>query len=243
MLKFLQKAITSQAGRQQVRQLHQSSTRLGGIFVHTDTPENNPDTPFEFNSENKTRIEGILANYPEGHKVAAMMPILDLAQRQHDGWLPISAMNKTAEILKVNPMRVYEVATFYTMYNRDPIGKHHLQLCTTTPCMLCGSDDILEAIEKKLGIKPGETTKDNMFTLHEVECLGACVNAPMIQIGDDYFEDLEAQDMIDIIDDLKAGKKPKSGPKSGRFTCEPAKGLTSLCETPTGPGFGVREDL
>jgi len=242
MLGFLRKSVKSQF-QQQLRNFYKSPSSYGGIFIHSDTDENNEDTPFEFTPENKERIEAILSNYPEGHKVAAMMPILDLAQRQYNGWLPISAMNKTAEILQCNPMRVYEVATFYTMYNRNPIGKHHLQLCTTTPCMLCGSDSILKVIEDKLGIKPGETTKDKMFTLNEVECLGACVNAPMIQIGDDYFEDLKPEDMADIIDDLQAGRTPKVGPRSGRFTCEPADGLTSLCDPPKGPGFGVRDDL
>lgn len=242
MLTSLRRAISNQV-QKQVRLFHNTPAAHGGIFVHRNTEENNDETPFEFTPENKERVEAILANYPDGHKVAAMMPILDLAQRQHDGWLPISAMNHTAEILQVNPMRVYEVATFYTMYNRNPIGKYHLQLCTTTPCQLCGSDGILEVIQDKLGIKPGETTEDKMFTLNEVECLGACVNAPMIQIGDDYFEDLKPEDMAQILDDLKAGKKPETGPRSGRFTCEPAGGLTSLTDPPTGPGFGVREDL
>jgi len=242
MLTFIRRAATNQI-KNQVRSVHSTNAALGGIFVHRDTAENNADTPFEFTPENVTRVEAILANYPEGHKQAAMMPILDLAQRQNDGWLPISAMNKTAEILNVNPMRVYEVSTFYTMYNRNPMGKHHLQLCTTTPCMLCGSDGILKVIQDKLGIKPGETTEDKMFTLDEVECLGACVNAPMIQIGDNYYEDLKPEDMEQILDDLQNGRTPKDGPRSGRFTCEPSEGLTSLTETPTGPGFGVREDL
>ncbi|XP_010144773.1 PREDICTED: NADH dehydrogenase [ubiquinone] flavoprotein 2, mitochondrial, partial [Eurypyga helias] len=116
---------------------------------HRDSPENNPDTPFEFTPENQKRIEAIVNNYPGGHKSAAVMAVLDLAQRQH-GWLPISAMNKVAEILEMPPMRVYEVATFYTMYNRKPVGKYHIQVCTTTPCMLRDSDSILEAIKKKL---------------------------------------------------------------------------------------------
>jgi len=226
------------------KQLHQSAVVSGNaLFNHVDTPENNPDTPFDFTPENYKRIEAIKANYPEGHKVAAMMPILDVAQRQNDNWLPISAMNKVAEILDVPPMRVYEVATFYTMYNRNPVGKYHLQLCTTTPCQLCGSDDILKVIEDKLGIKAGQTTPDKMFTLIEVECLGACVNAPMIQINDNYYEDLKTSDMEEILDDLIAGRTPEIGPRNGRYSCEPLTGLTSLTEPPTGPGFGVRDDL
>ena len=210
--------------------------------MHRDTPENNPETPFDFTPENYKRIEAIVKNYPEGHKAAAVLPVLDLAQRQN-GWLPISAMNKVAEILQVPPMRVYEVATFYTMYNRKPVGKYHIQVCTTTPCMLRNSDSILEAIQKKLGIKVGETTPDKLFTLIEVECLGACVNAPMVQINDNYYEDLTPKDIEEIIDELKAGKIPKTGPRSGRFSCEPAGGLTSLTEPPKGPGFGVQAGL
>ncbi|EMP33421.1 NADH dehydrogenase [ubiquinone] flavoprotein 2 [Chelonia mydas] len=256
---------------------------------HRDTPENNPDTPFDFTPENYKRIEAIVNHYPEGHRSAAVMPVLDLAQRQN-GWLPISAMNKVAEVLQMPPMRVYEVATFYTMYNRKPVGKYHIQICTTTPCMLRDSDGILEAIQKKLGIQVGETTPDKLFTLVEVECLGACVNAPMVQINDNYYpsirplllpaplpyclehrwlaalqlcrpqhqdrqpcclagdstehqEDLTPKNIEDIIDELKAGKVPKPGPRNGRFSCEPVGGLTSLTEPPKGPGFGVRADL
>ncbi|XP_030629683.1 NADH dehydrogenase [ubiquinone] flavoprotein 2, mitochondrial isoform X1 [Chanos chanos] len=243
---FLSSAIRSAVSHaaRQVRSLHQSAARAGagGIFVHRDTPDNNPDTPFEFTPENLTRIEAIINNYPEGHKAAATIPVLDLAQRQH-GWLPISAMNKVAEILEIPPMRVYEVATFYTMFLRQPVGKYHIQICTTTPCMLCDSDSILETIQNKLGIKVGETTPDKLFSLIEVECLGACVNAPMVQINDNYYEDLKPEDIEHIIDELKAGRVPPPGPRSGRFSCEPAGGLTSLTEPPPGPGFGVRADL
>uniref|UniRef100_A0A3B3ZHY5 NADH dehydrogenase [ubiquinone] flavoprotein 2, mitochondrial n=2 Tax=Periophthalmus magnuspinnatus TaxID=409849 RepID=A0A3B3ZHY5_9GOBI len=237
------RSAVSQTARQ-VRGLHRSAARAGagGIFVHRDTPDNNPNTPFEFTEENKKRIEAIISNYPHGHKQAATIPVLDLAQRQH-GWLPISAMNKVAEVLEIPPMRVYEVATFYTMFLRQPVGKYFIQICTTTPCMLCNSDSILETIQNKLGIKPGETTADKLFTLLEVECLGACVNAPMVQINDNYYEDLTPKDMEDIIDELKAGRVPPPGPRSGRFSCEPAGGLTSLTEPPKGPGFGVRPDL
>ncbi|XP_069047718.1 NADH dehydrogenase [ubiquinone] flavoprotein 2, mitochondrial [Lepisosteus oculatus] len=229
----------------QIRSLHKTAVRSGGggaLFVHRDTPENNPDTPFEFTPENLKRAEAIVQNYPDGHQAAATLPVLDLAQRQH-GWLPISAMNKVAELLDVPPMRVYEVATFYTMFNRKPVGKYHIQICTTTPCMLCNSDSILEAIQNKLGIKAGESTPDKLFTLTEVECLGACVNAPMVQINDNYYEDLKPQDIEQIIEELKSGKVPVPGPRSGRFSCEPAGGLTSLTGPPPGPGFGVRPDL
>jgi len=232
-----------------VRRLQTSALALSHdtLFVHRDTPENNPDVPFKFTPENLKRMESIITNYPKGYESAAVMPVLDLAQRQH-GWLPISAMHYVADMLKMPRMRVYEVATFYTMYKREPVGKYHLQLCTTTPCMLggCGSTLILDALKKKLGIKVGETTKDKLFTLSEAECLGACVNAPMIQINDTYYEDLTVEDMDRIIDELKAGKTPPAGPQSGqggRFASEPSGGLTSLTEPPYGPGFRCRSDL
>lgn len=225
--------------------VHSSPAVRGGdgqLFVHRDTPQNNPDTPFQFTAENLKRIEGIVANYPEAHKAAAVIPVLDLAQRQH-GWLPISAMNTVAKLLGMAKMRVYEVATFYTMFNRNPVGKYHILICTTTPCMLCDSTGILNTISEKLGIEVGETTSDGLFTLNEVECLGACVNAPMIQINDDYYEDLTKKDTEFILDELKAGRSPKAGPYNGRFAAEPLEGLTSLTEPPKGPGFGVRQDL
>ncbi|CAI6367553.1 unnamed protein product [Macrosiphum euphorbiae] len=212
------------------------------MFNHRDTKEDNLDIKFEFSDENKKRIDAILAIYPEGHKRAAMIPLLDLAQRQH-GWLPISAMHKVADVLDLPKMRVYEVATFYTMFMRKPTGKYHLQVCTTTPCWLRGSDDVMSCLKKKLDIGVGETSKDGQWTLSEVECLGACVNAPMMQVNDDYFEDLTTKDVESIIDDLKNGKTPTPGPRSSRYASEPMDGLTSLKEEPYGPGFKVRPDL
>ncbi|KAF5269893.1 hypothetical protein FQR65_LT05692 [Abscondita terminalis] len=219
-----------------------TAVRHDALFVHRDTPEDNPDICFEFTPENQKRVEAILSIYPEGHKRAAMIPLLDLAQRQF-GWLPLSAMHKVADILELPRMRVYEVATFYTMFIRKPIGKHHIQVCTTTPCWLRGSDDILNAIKSQLSIEVGETTKDKLFTLSEVECLGACVNAPMIQINDDYYEDLTASDTCQIIEEIKSGKKPRAGPRSGRYAAEPHGEPKTLKSEPTGPGYGVRSDL
>jgi len=222
-----------------------SSYRLASDkeYVHRDTKENNPDVKFDFTPENYKRVEAILTMYPEGHKAAAVIPLLDLAQRQHDGWLPLSAMNKVAEVLKMARMRVYEVVTFYTMFNRNPIGKYHIQVCTTTPCWLCNSDGILKTIEDKLGIHVGQTTSDGLFTLSEAECLGACVNAPMLSINDDYYEDLTEQDINEILDEIKTGGKPKAGPRSKRYAAEPLPGLTSLTEPPKEPGFRLRKEL
>ncbi|KAL9604582.1 MAG: hypothetical protein Q9179_001808 [Wetmoreana sp. 5 TL-2023] len=175
------------------------------LQVHRDTPQNNPSIPFEFNAINQKLIAEILKRYPPQYKKAAVMPILDLGQRQH-GFTSISVMNEVAKILEMPPMRVYEVATFYTMYNRNPVGRFHIQACTTTPCQLggCGSDKIMEAIESHLGVGPGSTTPDGMFTFSEVECLGACVNAPMVQINDDYYEDLTPETMVTLLKALQA---------------------------------------
>ncbi|OUC42845.1 NADH-quinone oxidoreductase, E subunit [Trichinella nativa] len=214
------------------------------LFVHRDTPDNNADVPFEFSEENMKRVEAIKALYPVGYTSAAILPVLDLAQRQH-GWLPISAMNKVADVIGVPKMRIYEVATFYTMYNRQKVGKYHVQVCTTTPCMLRGADQILKHVKKEcLGSDAvGETSQDFMFTVSEVECLGACANAPMMQINDDYYEDLTYDDVTRIFGEIRAGKKPKMGPQSGRLAAEPISGLTSLTSTPYGPGFKVQENL
>jgi len=183
---------------------------------------------FSFTPETEEKAQTVLARYPDGWKASAVMPLLDLAQRQNGGWLPQAAMDYVAEHLSMPPIRVYEVATFYTMYNLKPIGKHHVEVCTNLPCWLRGSDEIVGACKKFLGIEMGETTEDGMFTLSQAECLGACVNAPMMQIGDDYYEDLDAETTMAVLTELKAGKQPKTGSQSGRYTCEPASGLTSL---------------
>lgn len=162
-----------------------------------------------------------------------MIPLLDLAQRQNGGWLPLSAMNKVAQICEVAPVRVYEVASFYTMFNRTPVGKYFIQLCGTTPCMINGSEHIKQTIEKHLGIKNGETTKDGLFTLLEVECLGACANAPMVQLNDDYYECLTPETTIQLLEACKNGSPPPMGkwgslPMNGQVSCEGPKGKTSL---------------
>ncbi|KAJ3412081.1 ndufv2NADH dehydrogenase flavoprotein subunit 2 [Chytridiales sp. JEL 0842] len=236
--------ITRNPLRAGIRSFHNTpKARSEQIFVHRDTPENNPSIKFEFNKENLARAQSIINKYPPQYKKAAVIPLLDLGQRQN-GWTSISVMNYVAELLEMPPMRVYEVATFYTMFNRQPVGKYFLQVCTTTPCQLCGAQNIVETVEKHLGIKVGETTSDKLFTLVEVECAGACANAPVMAINDDYYEDLTSETTIKLLDTLKAGKKPaKLGPQSSRQTSEPITGLTTLTSEPTGPGFGVRSDL
>lgn len=175
----------------------------------------------------------MLGKYPDAYKQAAMIPLLDLAQRQAGGWLPLAAMQKVAQICQVAPVRVYEVASFYTMFNRTPVGKYFIQLCGTTPCMICGSNDIRQTIEQHLQIKNGETTSDGLFTLLEVECLGACANAPMIQMNDDYYECLTPETTIQLLEACKQGNPPPMGkwgslPLNGQVSCEGPKGKTSL---------------
>ncbi|KAF2008538.1 hypothetical protein BU24DRAFT_403198 [Aaosphaeria arxii CBS 175.79] len=248
--------------------------RSDSLQVHRDSPENNPSIPFKFTPQNEQLIQEILSRYPSQYKKAAVMPILDLGQRQH-GFTSISVMNEVARLLEMPPMRVYEVATFYTMYNRVPVGRFHVQVCTTTPCMLRDSDAVMKAVEDHLGIHHGQTTKDGLFTFTEVECLGACANAPMVQINDDFYEDLTYESTVDLLKALqfaaeKTGAKPGEvgsaghvgtghitgdlpvsseqgrayeaaglkvptpGPLSGRKSCEPATGLTSLTSEPWG---------
>ncbi|MEX2449957.1 MAG: NADH-quinone oxidoreductase subunit NuoE [Rhodospirillales bacterium] len=188
---------------------------------------------FAFTPENIERAQAAIAKYPAGCQASAVMPLLDLAQRQNGGWIPRAAMDLIADMLEMPPIRVYEVATFYTMYNLEPIGKHHVQVCTNLPCWLRGSDQIMGTCRKVLGIGNGETSDDGLFTLTEVECLGACVNAPMMQIGDDYYEDLDADSTESVLSVLKGGGKPNPGSQTGRKSCEPAGGLTSLTELET----------
>ncbi len=186
-----------------------------------------PDS-FAFSTEHMAQARTVIARYPPGRQASAVMPLLDLAQRQSGGWLPRAAMDAVAAMLDMAPIRVYEVATFYTMYNLEPVGEHLVQICTTTPCALCGSAEIVEACAEELGIALGETTGDNKFTLREVECLGACVNAPMMLIGDDYYEDLDSGSTKKILQALRQGETPKAGSQTGRTGSENAAGLTTL---------------
>lgn len=166
---------------------------------------NTKNTDFTFDKKNLELAANIIKKYPPEGKRSAVLPLLDLAQRQNGGWLSVPAIEYVAGLLEMPYMRAYEVATFYTMFNLKPVGKHHIQICTTTPCWLRGSDNIVKICEKKLNIKISETTEDQMFTLSEIECLGACINAPVVQINDDYYEDLTQEKMEVIINKLQNG--------------------------------------
>jgi len=183
--------------------------------------ENLQPKAFEFSASNLTIIESLINKYPMGKKASAILPVLDLAQRQNDNWLSLAAIKVVSEILEMPMVKILEVVTFYTMYNLSPVGKNVLQVCTTTPCWLRGSDQIYKSCKEKLGINFGETTKDREFTLVEVECLGACANAPVVQINDDYYEDLDKESIKKIIEKLKKNLKPTHGPQSKRVGSEP----------------------
>lgn len=193
---------------------------------------------FAWTAENAEQAKQVIARYPEGRQQSAVMALLDLAQRQvgaetqTQGWLPVPVIEYVAAQLDMPYMRAYEVVTFYTMYNMAPVGRYHVQVCGTTPCMLRGSDDVLAACKNK-GLVKGHTTPDGLFTLTEVECLGACTNAPMVQINDDNFEDLTYDSMTAILEDLSSGKQPKIGPQIERQTSCPEGGPTTLKEMVT----------
>ena len=189
--------------------------------------ESSEAVPFFFTEDNLKQAENVIRRYPSGKQAAATMPLLDLAQRQI-GWLPRVAMDYIANLLKIPPMRVYEVATFYTMYRLYPVGKYHIKVCTNISCLLCGAEDIVQTCRDVLGVNPGETTQDKQFTLDEIECAGACVNAPVVQIGEDYFEDLDRFSMQRILQALQRGEQPKVGSQTGRQCSCPSGGPTTL---------------
>ncbi len=182
-------------------------------------PEN-----FAFTAENEALAEAIVAKYPAGRQKSAVMPLLDLAQRQCSGWIPKAAIEYIAQYLDMPVVRVWEVVTFYVMYFDKPVGRRIVWVCTTTPCWLRGSDDVLQGCREALGIDIGDTTPDGEFTLLEQECLGACVNAPVVQIGDHYYEDLDREKVIAVIEALKRGEEPRMGSQTGRQTSAPASG-------------------
>ncbi len=192
---------------------------------------------FAFTAENIERAKAHIAKYPKGRQQSAVLPLLDLAQRQSGGWLPLAAMHAVADMLEMPRIRVYEVASFYTMFNLRPVGRYLLQACTTTPCWLRGSDAVVAACESKLGIGVGGTSADGLFTLVEVECLGGCVNAPILQVNDDFYEDLDGASTEALIDALRAGKTPPPGTVLARQGSAPIKGKTTLTLMPEPPAM------
>ena len=185
---------------------------------------------FALSAENAQKMGRIFARYPSDKRASAIIPLLDLAQRENGGWLSKKAIEFVALQCDVAPIRVYEVASFYTMFYTKPMGRNIVQVCRTTPCWLRGSDDIAQACKDKLGIELGETTADGNFSLIEVECLGACCNAPMVQINDDFYEDLNADNMVQILEALERGEQPQTGSQSGRMSSEPEGGRQTLLQ-------------
>ncbi len=200
--------------------------------------------PFAFSEANRAEVERILAKYPPDRKRSAILPLLHLAQKQNGGWVSRQVVEHIAELLEVPKIQALEVATFYTMFNLKPIGRYHVQVCGTTPCWLRGSDEVFRAC-RDMGLEKGKTTEDGLFHLSEVECLGACVNAPVVQINDDYYEDLDYARMKAILEAFKRGEKPRPGTQIDRQFAAPEGGPTTLKDrVPENvtPGGAVRED-
>ena len=183
---------------------------------------------FKFNDKNLDEAQKIIKNYPEGKQQSAVMSLLYLVQKQNNNWIPLVAMKYIAKFLSMPYIKVYEVATFYTMYNLSPVGKYFFQICTTTPCMIRGAYDIVKACKEKISDKENEISKDKTCSWIEVECLGACINAPMMQINDDYYEDLNKEKTEKIINQIQSGEKPKPGSYRGRINSEPENNRKTL---------------
>ena len=190
-----------------------------------DQPEN-----FEFSSSSLEEAKTIIAKYPEGKQQSAVMALLYIAQRQNDNWIPLAAMKYIAKFLDMPYIKVYEVATFYSMYNLSPVGKYFIQVCTTTPCMIRGANKLVEACKEKISENESELSKDKICSWMEVECLGACVNAPMMQINDNYYEDLDKEKTLKILESLLKGETPKPGSYRGRINNEPENNRKTLLD-------------
>ena len=193
--------------------------------ISKDQPEK-----FEFDTKNLEEVKNVLKKYPEGKQQSAVMSLLYLAQKQNDNWVPLSAMKHIGKLLDMPYIKVYEVATFYTMYNLTPVGKNFIQVCTTTPCMIRGAGKIVEACKEKISENENELSKEKNCSWMEVECLGACINAPMMQINDDYYEDLDKEKALMILDDIVKGKTPKPGSYRGRINSEPENNRKTLLD-------------
>ncbi|MGO4571754.1 NADH-quinone oxidoreductase subunit NuoE [Microvirga sp. 2TAF3] len=199
------------------------------MAVRKLAPEEIQPKSFTFSPENVAFAEQQIAKYPPGRQASAVIPLLWRAQEQAGGWLPRKAIEKVAELLDMPPIRVMEVATFYTMFNLDPVGKYFIQFCGTTPCVLRGAGDIRQVLERRVGDQ-NHVTADGNFSWLEVECLGACCNAPMVQINDDYYEDLTTENFEKLLDDLAAGRPVKKGSQIGRRSSEPLDGVKTLTD-------------
>lgn len=203
-------------------------------MADSNTPDLVQPTSFDFDAESNAAIDAVVAKYPSGRQASGVIPLLDIVQRQMkrqtgSAWVPRLAMDAVAKRLSMPPIRVYEVVTFYFMFNTKPIGKYHLQLCTTTPCWLRGSDEVVKSCREVTGIKHfGGTSADGLFTMTEVECLGACVNAPILQVDDDFYEDMDAERTKALIEALRRGERPTPGSMTGRQTSAPDGGPTTL---------------
>jgi len=193
--------------------------------ISKDQPVN-----FEFNSDNLEAAKKIVSKYPEGKQQSAVMALLYIAQKQNNNWIPLAAMKFIGKFLDMPYIKVYEVATFYTMYNLTPVGKYFIQVCTTTPCMIRGAYKLVEACKDKISEKENELSKDKNCSWMEVECLGACVNAPIIQINDNYYEDLDKEKTLKILDEILNGKTPEPGSYKGRLNAEPENNRKTLIE-------------
>ena len=193
--------------------------------ISKDQPEN-----FEFTEKNLEEANKIIKKYPDKKKQSAVMSLLYIAQKQNDNWIPLSAMKYIGKFLEMPYIKVYEVATFYSMYNLTPVGKNFIQVCTTTPCMIRGANKIVEACKEKISENENELSKDKTCSWMEVECLGACINAPMMQINDDYYEDLDKEKALKILDQIILGKKPVPGSYRGRLNSEPENNRKTLLD-------------
>lgn len=185
---------------------------------------------FAFTDETLAKAKELLTKYPENRKQSVVIPLLWIVQKQHHNWLPLAAIKVVADFLEMPELRVYEIVTFYTMFNLAPVGQYFVQVCGTTPCLLAGSDEIIKVCKEKIAEHENVVTKDEKFSWLEVECLGACANAPMVQINDDYFEDLTAESFAGLLDKLKNDQPVKPGPQNGRFASEPTGNTTVLSE-------------
>ena len=194
-------------------------------------PSKEQPESFEFNSSSLEAANTIISNYPKGKQQSAVMALLYIAQKQNSNWIPLVAMKYIAKLLEMPYIKVYEVATFYTMYNLAPVGKNFIQVCTTTPCMIRGAYKLVEACKEKISEKENELSSDKSCSWMEVECLGACVNAPMMQISDEYYEDLDKEKNLKILDQILNGKTPKPGSYRGRVNNEPENNRKTLMGT------------